>query len=71
MKLKLTHPVPAFLKQAPSRAKIISKVIHQPNSDSLTQTTMSANTDRAIQPSEGNRPYLLGSGEDELADNRN
>lgn len=37
-----------LLKQAHSQAKIISKVIHQPNPDSLTQTTMSANTDRAI-----------------------
>lgn len=37
-----------LLKQAHSQAKIISKVIHQPNPDSLTQTTISANTDRAI-----------------------
>lgn len=37
----------AFLKQVESRAKIISKVIRQPYPDSLTQTTMSANTDRA------------------------
>lgn len=43
--------MPGFLKQADSPAKIISKVIHQPNPDSLTQTTMSANTDGAIHQS--------------------
>lgn len=38
------------MKNKPTlRAKIISKVIHQPNPDSLTQTTVSANTDRAFQ----------------------
>lgn len=37
-----------FFKTASSRAKIISKVIHQPDPDSLTQTTVSANTDTAI-----------------------
>lgn len=48
----------AFLKQARSQAKIISKVIHQPNPDSLTQTTMSANTDGAIHRSEGNTDLI-------------
>lgn len=38
------------MKNKPTlRAKIISKVIHQPNPNSLTQTTVSANTDRAFQ----------------------
>lgn len=46
-------PNVCLLKQAHSQAKIISKVIHQPNPDSLTQTTMSANTDGAIHCSEG------------------
>lgn len=47
-----------FFKQAHSQAKIISKVIHQPNPDSLTQTTMSANTDGAIHCSEGNTDLI-------------
>lgn len=41
----------AFLKQAHYPAKIISKVIHQPYPDSMTQTTMSANTDGAFHRS--------------------
>lgn len=63
MKLKLTHPASAFLKQAHSRAKIISKVIHQPAPDSLTQTTMSACTDGAIHCSEGNIDVICGDQE--------
>lgn len=63
MKLKLTHPASAFLKQAHSRAKIISKVIHQPAPDSLTQTTMSACTDGAIHCSEGNIDVICGNQE--------
>lgn len=47
-------PNGCLLKQAHSQAKIISKVIHQPNPDSPTQTTMSANTDGAIHCSDGN-----------------
>lgn len=43
-----------LLKQAQSQAKIISKVIHHPNPYSLTQTTMSANTDSAIHHTGGN-----------------
>lgn len=68
MKLKLTHPTSAFLKQAHSRAKIISKVIHQTNPDSLTQTTMSACTDGAIHCSEGYTDIICQDQEDELAD---
>lgn len=51
-------PNVCLLKQAHSQAKIISKVIHQPNPDSLTQTTMSANTDGAIHCSEGNTDLI-------------
>lgn len=47
-----------LLKQAESRAKIISKVIRQSNPDSLTQTTVSANTDRAAMCSEGNTDFI-------------
>lgn len=50
--------MPGFLKQADSPAKIISKVIHQPNPDSLTQTTMSANTDGAIHRSQSNTDLI-------------
>lgn len=51
-------PNVCLLKQAHSQAKIISKVIHQPNPDSLTQTTMSANTDRAVHCSEVNTDLI-------------
>lgn len=51
-------PNVCLFKQAHSQAKIISKVIHQPNPDSLTQTTMSANTDGAIHCSEGNTDLI-------------
>lgn len=50
----------AFLKQAESRAKIISKVIRQSYPDSLTQTTMSANTDRAAHCSDANTDFICG-----------
>ncbi|KAF0039954.1 hypothetical protein F2P81_008189 [Scophthalmus maximus] len=52
-------PNGCLLKQAHSQAKIISKVIHQPNPDSPTQTTMSANTDGAIHCSDG-RDFSTG-----------
>lgn len=51
-------PNDCLLKQAHSQAKIISKVIHQPNPVSLTQTTMSANTDGAFHRSEGNTDLI-------------
>lgn len=51
-------PNVCLFKQAHSQAKIISKVIHQPNPESLTQTTVSANTDGAIHCSEGNTDLI-------------
>lgn len=51
-------PNVCLLKQAHSQAKIISKVIHQAIPDSLTQTTMSANTDGAIHCSEGSTDLI-------------
>lgn len=51
-------PNVCLLKQARSQAKITSKVIHQANPDSLTQTTMSANTDGAIHRSQGSTDLI-------------